>query len=265
MKTLFPIFTTLAAGLCLSFSVIAQLAEPIRTNGVVSSIDLDQDGNPDATYVARSSPSPQNKDYLHVTLELFESAAAKFVRKSSQILSFELGDEVGPASRVIFEPFTGKSDLTLIAYDAELLLGVQWKYFDLSDALPDKSFTNRIDLIVGVRFTDDVGPHFGWIRFRRSNTHFTTPWEVQEHTVHPLPNEPIGAGLPPTPPPVTPTFDATEGTLSLNWDARFPGLVLEVTETLTEPVEWKPVPDASGPPAVLPVPAGDRFYRLRNQ
>lgn len=156
----------------------------------------------------------------------------------------------------------GLNLITLTQFDAEQITP---GLFGCRAFSAFETFNASTDALVGLRLNLDDGPHYGWIRFTRPDTEPSTPFTVAGYAYHPLPNEPIGAGQPPTPPPVTTTHDATEGTLSLNWDGRFPGVALEFTESLTEPVAWQPVPDAFVPPVLLPVPETDRFYRLRTQ
>jgi hypothetical protein len=255
MKILLPFFfasLTALAGICQRPTSLFQ-----------NFLDVAADGRVDFEHsrgALAADPNGRVVDYYYYLSES-DRGEARLLRHSSVSVAFVAAEPIFSGS-----PLQGSvTDVSTIGLSNYLSEEVAPGVFSCRYRAGFENFNSLSDALVGLRLNLDDGPHYGWIRFTRPDTEPSTPFTVAGYNYHPLPNEPIGAGLPPTPPPVTTTYDEAAGTLSLNWDARFPGLVLEATESLTEPVEWKPVPDASGPPAVLPVPEGDRFYRLRTQ
>jgi hypothetical protein len=231
--------------------------------GIYQQIEVSGGGSPDLSFgvdVARQIVSPE-RTIDFVTYFLQPEGSAKLLRQSVSVMPFNFGAPIGNAS-VLHGTEQAPAAKGLAAYTADCQAAILCTYRSFTFT---EDFNAAHSLLLGFRVDGDQGPNYGWLQLDRLSGSPTNAFRLSSYNYHPLPNEPIGAGLPPTPPPVTTAYDAAAGTLSLNWDARFPGLVLEATESLTEPVEWKPVPDASAPPAVLPVPEGDRFYRLRTQ
>ncbi len=212
-------------------------------------------------YYTDHSGGGRNLATVGYTLAPTESLT--FLRANSVGLGFPTEAPISSANHV-YQNAAQQNAIALNGYWIEEIIPGTAIY-ECSDRSGVESFGNQREALLGYRLNLDDGPHYGWIRFTRPDTEPSTPFTVAGYNYHPLPNEPIGAGQPPTPPPVNTTYDEAAGTLSLNWDARFPGVALEYTESLTEPVEWQPVPDASVPPVLLPVPETDRFYRLRTQ
>ena len=246
----------------LALSVMARASAACTLPAAPFSLEIDLDGDGQIDCIFQRVVTSLSQDKHRVSYPLDTLREHRLLRASASRLHMNQGEVISSATLVQSGAFQVNT-IVMTRYDLrEIVPGVG--VFECTRQDGGESLNQFTDALLGLRLNLDDGPHYGWIRFTRPDTEPSTPFTVAGYNYHPLPNEPIGAGLPPTPPPVTPTFDATEGTLSLNWDARFPGLVLEATESLTEPVEWKPVPDPSGPPAVLPVPEGDRFYRLRN-
>ncbi|MBN8247721.1 MAG: hypothetical protein J0L84_09790 [Verrucomicrobia bacterium] len=126
---------------------------------------------------------------------------------------------------------------------------------------PARFLRNQTNLWIGFRFLGEGGLHYGWMQFARSNTLFTTPYELISHRWHPIPDEPIGAGQPPVIP--VETQITSEGQLRLAWSGFVATWILEYCDVLDPEAEWLPVPEAGSTEALLPLPEDQRFFRLR--
>lgn len=121
--------------------------------------------------------------------------------------------------------------------------------------------------LIGFRITHTDGNHYGWLHLTRPAVTATNLFEFDSYAIHPVPEEPIRAGLPPPSPELTVhPGDALAGTaFVLRWPPGYSdnaGYRLESAESLDPDAEWIPVEGASGQ---HPVPAGitNRFFRLR--
>ncbi|MBX3731360.1 MAG: hypothetical protein KF791_02060 [Verrucomicrobiae bacterium] len=158
-------------------------------------------------------------------------------------------------------PFGG-NQLTLLGYDQEDV--GEWVYYDLREQLPEDSFAwvllDQTEVLLGFRFAAFDGVHFGWMRFSRPDTNFTTAFDLSAHDWNPIPGEPIGAGLPPRIPLVS---EWTDDGLHLRWPVAVADWTLEFTDTLRPEGDWQPVPEAGGTGVILPPSESQRFFRLR--
>lgn len=126
----------------------------------------------------------------------------------------------------------------------------------------------RTTFLFGLRLTHTDGIHFGWLRMTRPSTAITNLFEFDSHAIHPLPNEPIRAGMePPAPVLSAEPGDPESGTaFILRWAAGYSdnaGYRLEAADDLTPPVEWQSVDSYAGE-HLVPVGTENRFYRLRS-
>jgi len=120
-------------------------------------------------------------------------------------------------------------------------------------------------VIIGVKYRDqDSGDlTFGWFRYRRDEAGPTSSYALGEWMYHPIPNEPIRAGLPPDLP--EPSFAWTEEGLQVSWPESARMLILEMTSSLMPPVRWTPVASGGSTVITLPLDAeeqGSIFFRL---
>lgn len=139
--------------------------------------------------------------------------------------------------------------------------GCPWLFFDPDPNSRKNFWKNRLEFYLGIRFQGEDGAHHGWLRFSRPNTEFSTGFDLSAYDWNPLPGEPIAAGRPPVIPvhqEITP-----EGQLRLSWSPALATWQLEACDHLGPTVEWVPVPEAGGTEALLPLPEGQRYYRLR--
>lgn len=153
----------------------------------------------------------------------------------------------------------GFSAFPLTVYRKTVFAGEPEANCTPNDSIP--SWNARVGGILGLRIQGDEGVHYGWVRFTRPDTEPSTPFQVAGYDWNPVVGAPIEAGLPPPPPPVQ--FQVLPEGLLLGWDYRFTGLVLECADSLTEPVEWRPVEGVEGNQIILPPDEASRFYRLR--
>ena len=232
-------------------------------------LDLDGDGESDATYEHNSGNSPQGETpYYSVSFFLRNTGHQRFLWADTKQVDFSAGQTISAANKVYVNPGEGNS-VSVVVYDAALLAGWKWNYFDLVKRFPEALagghafFTNKTEVLIGLRLTSrGLGTtHFGWVRLTRPDTLFITPFEVAGYDWNPLPNEPIGAGLPPVIPVQSAFTD--EGQLRLQWPAEVASWVLESSPTLGPDAVWEPVPDVVGTEHLLAPPEANRFYRLR--
>ena len=254
----------LTAWLLLS-SVAASAApgQPITDVGVDVVFDFDGDAETDATYehIAHNSPQPPREAYYTIAFFLRNTSPLRFVRAAAQRSDFQPDEVISSLNAVYVSP-GDDNYVGMLTYDAEQMFG-QWTFYDTTIGSKNAFYRNKTEVFVGFRLTSlEVGTkHHGWIRFTRPDSHFTTPFAVAGYDWNPLPNEPIGAGLPPVI-PVQSAF-TSEGQLRLQWPAEVANWVLESCPTLGPDAVWEPVPDVVGTEHLLAPPDTDRFYRLR--
>lgn len=242
---------------------------PVTNSAVLVALDFDADGEMDTTYENVSSYEPQGETpYYSVGFFLRNTSHLRFLRGTSQHADFSAGQSVW-SGNTIYVSRGEDNYVLLLGYDSALFAGVQWNYFDfvqrnaLSFAGGHAFFTNKTEVLIGFRLASrELGTtHFGWVRLTRPDSLFITPFEVAGYDWNPLPNEPIGAGLPPVI-PVQSAF-TSEGQLRLKWPAAVANWVLESGPTLGPDAVWEPVPDVVGTEHLLEPPEANRFYRLR--
>jgi hypothetical protein len=235
---------------------------PATTNAVVVTLDVDGDGEPDATYEHNAANLPLgDAPYYRVGFFLRNTAHLRFMRAMTKQIDFSAGQSVSAANQVYVSP-SGDNYVILLGYDAGLYENIQWNYFDRTKNYSDAFFTNKTEVLIGFRVTslDLITTHYGWVRLTRTDPLFITPFEVAGYDWNPLPDQPIAAGQP----PVIPLgHEITPDGMRLSWPTQVAGWILESSEVLGPAAVWEPVPEASGTEALLPRPEGTRFYRLR--
>lgn len=122
--------------------------------------------------------------------------------------------------------------------------------------------------IIGLKVEHADGVHYGWLHMTRPAAGVTNLFEFESYAIHPVPDEPIQAGVePPAPALTAEPGDPGSGTaFILRWPAGYSdnaGYRLESTEDLAPPVEWQLVEAYSGE-HLVPVGMENRFYRLRS-
>ena len=223
-------------------------------------VDVDLDGEVEFRSVARLGgriiPGTDIQDYT-VGIFLLSSELSTPLKATSGRFPFKESEVVSSSSVVFGIP--GANDLIMGGYYEQKVPGEAWTYFDVHQNDPQNYWKTLTEMLIGVRIAKDDGFHFGWIKFRRPNTTFTTPFEMVEFSWNPLPWEPIAAGRPPViplQPEITP-----EG-LKVRWPAVLATWVLESSRSLGSDAEWVAVPEAANGEILLPLPETTRFYRL---
>jgi hypothetical protein len=136
-----------------------------------------------------------------------------------------------------------------------------WQY--LARAGSNPLFESRVEVLLGARLIVNGAVHYGWLRMSRRAADNHTLFEVSGQDWNPVPRAPIGAGEPPTLPPLHCSVNQN-GQLICEWDTDYGELLLEWTGSLADPVDWQPVTGSAVPPVQMPLDdPGQRFFRLR--
>lgn len=127
---------------------------------------------------------------------------------------------------------------------------------------PPTFWSTATNLLIGCKFNAEDGLHYGWIHLARPDRNFLTQYEVVSQDWNPIPDEPIGVGLPPVIPLGS---EVTAEGLRIHWPAAL-GLatwLLEMSDSLGPDAEWVPIPEAANGEVLLDPPESMRFFRLR--
>lgn len=252
MKTLLfltLLFTSqrILAGPCAALESFEQLVVDFDKNGT------DDIGHRRSSTLLVNSPPTTVFDVAYAVRGI---EPTRLVRASSARIDFDQGQAIAEPNKVHLNA-AGFSAAVLTDY---ILTGSSGESFSCAYDGSIPTWNDRVVVIVGVRLQGDDGVHYGWVRFTRPDLEPSTPFVIAGHDWNPIPDAPIEAGLPPPLPPLQAQF--TGAGLSLVWDARFTGLLLEWTDTVGQS-DWQPVPDASTPPVTVRPDSEQRFYRLR--
>ncbi len=264
MKTILSSVVFIFSLFFLNYSHAADLTLPITKPMVIATVDTGaEEGLLFKHEVVPHDFSGQIYRYYRVGFRLVSGDFSKPLRATASRVDYLPAETVGPVSQEYVVPgsvnwlFWGDFDEAL---DIE---GAEWRYIDTGASAPasfGKSLRTKTEFFIGFRFTGDEGQHYGWMRFTRPDTNFLTFFELTAWNSNPLPDEPIGAGLPPAI-PLTPTLTPEE--LRLAWPVQVWNWILETSESLGPDAVWEPVPDAVGPEVLLTFPETTRFFRVR--
>ncbi|MCW5556774.1 MAG: hypothetical protein KIT22_02865 [Verrucomicrobiae bacterium] len=237
------------------------LAQPVVTNGVITKLDFDGDESQDIEYGVRADKASELPEQWNVGFALVPLRATRMLRRSSEEIGLAQGDWIDDTRpllrKVIHIGGSPVEVLSLQLLDYRATLGLNWEYQTVKPALESES-----DLLIGVKAVVDTGTHYGWIHLRRSVIDNHTPFELVDYVAHPVPDEPIAAGEPPSLPPIH--AEVAPDSFTFSWDARWGNLALETTVSLEPPVDWQEVVvSAGGPVTVLQDDEPQRFFRLR--
>jgi hypothetical protein len=219
-------------------------------------VDLDHDSKSDwrATLAVRQNLQGTVEEYYIVSVAfIISSATSRILLPGSGRSDFTLGQTIDAAL-----PASPSIQVILLAYD--------WTVW--TDQVGDfgGEFRSQDSAILAAKHTDpgtgDV--RVGWFKVSRASVTPGTAFTLESWAYNPIPNEPIRAGFPPDLPEPQFTFSGETGeTLDVSWPAKASMLRLETTDSLTPPVQWKPV-DTGGATTVT-LPAGEAqgaFFRL---
>lgn len=246
----------LLAQLCLTTIASAQL---LKEGVVFFQRDFDGDGNYDwrADIAVLDFPRPGNLPVYEVRNQMRVSQLASVLKATSSRIGFLLGEQINKTSPIYLHPEFGERDLWLSAYRWEEPGEPEY----ISQILDE--FPGNLSAIVGAKYKDpDTGDVLvGWFRFTRPNTKPGTAFTLESWAYNPIPDEPIRAGEPPDLP--EPSFAWSEEGVTVSWPEKAAMLRLEMTTSLTRPVQWQPV--ETGGATTVTVPQGEgqeAFFRL---
>lgn len=198
--------------------------------------------------------------YYNVGLVLKSIGSARLLKPNAVRTDFNLDQTVGE-SAIEFEGAGGSPWLTLGGYDQRFVPFGEWMFFDVFAGAAPGFYAKKLSILLGFRFTQEDGVHYGWVSLWRPDNKFTTPFTVQQFDFSPIPGDSIVAGRPPLI-PIQARYTMTE--LRLSWATNLNGWVLEYSDDLeAKGSVWLPVHDVSGFESILPIPKQNRFYRLR--
>lgn len=228
-------------------------------------IDLNQDDVYDVVYDrVGSGPFDSFPTRWDVVSSIAPRANERLVIPSGGRVLFGKDESIGGTSIVHQHTVLGTVvyGMGLISYSASSYTPRDpccWEYKTIDDPTP---FNEVREALIGVRLAAGDDFHYGWIRLSRSVVDNHTLFEVTGWDWNRIPNSAIGAGEPPPPPPLQASM-GDAGELTFDWDNRNGEMVLEWSDSLTPPVEWKPVVDSGWPPVMLAMEGAGRFFRLR--
>lgn len=214
-------------------------------------------------------------DYDVVIYLAFSDQDGQFLKPDTSRLSFSEGREIGSGSLPYIDPLPASPPrVRLLAYN--------WKAQQPGNFLSAYSifenYPNQTNILVGFVGQFAAGRQYGWVRMERQVSDVSQmiapdgsisryAFQPTAFALHPIPDRPIRAGMPPE----LPVLDSSRVTLDggvpgirIAWPSGWPGMVLEYASELANPTVWQPVPDVVGTDATLPLPEdGQLFFRLR--
>ena len=239
---------------------------PITNSAVLNSIVLDGD-NPTRVEYLRSAgrDTLQQGYYWNIAYFLRPYGTVRLLRGGSGKAVFQSGEMIRSNS-VVYRNAGLSFDLGITGFSQNETFTGEFFYNAISVPPDATVFTNQVRALVGFRYEGEDGTHFGWLKFSRADTVFTTPFELEEYDWNPIPGASIRAGLPPEIPVASEIITDGEGkpALRLSWHPAVATWILEMTPDLTPPVQWTEQV-SSGTWVELPVEDGapQRYYRLR--
>lgn len=222
---------------------------------VFSAIDFENDGREEFQYVAlvRSSNEPW---FISTIVVPMNGSIA--LRRSPSSLYFEHADNILSLSPE-FVGIDGLNRPPLVGYKAlHEFIGGPWIF---ETPIYKDSPGERLSGYLGFRFPVDGEMHHAWAKFTRPDARPETLFDLVAYDWNPVPNAPIGAGLPPEI-PISSEWLPEGGGLRLSWPPAIASWILEWTSSLTAPVVWELYP-SSGSYADVPPADADHFFRLR--
>lgn len=238
------------------------LAQPFTNGTTLVTLNVDGVGSYEGRYSIHSEFRGDLPVIWDVTMALIPNGASRILRTSSDRIDFEQGTEIGVSSKIYSIELPNPPKPSIFVYNLALLnyRAIQnpvWSYISLNGS----TFEDRGEVILGYRFALLDGNHFGWLRFKRAVVDKTTPFDLQEVEVHPLPNEGINAGEMAKLPQIISTL--LGGNVEFRWDGRWGQLVLETSTNLLIETLWEKTGEGTGGPVTVTVQDDMRYFRLR--
>ena len=244
---------------------------PFTISTEISRVDAGLNGSAQLIYYGRAYLAPNvSEEYYLVRFSLIPTNSAAPLRADADRINFHEQELVGP-SRMVFLTDGGANRLGVSMFDqVSLGGGAPWRYFDVGIDAPQDTFYYKArsltEVLVGYRFQEEDGFHYGWVRFARSDTTFTNIFDLVAHDWHPIPDSAIRAGQPPEIPVATEVVDDGAGgsLLRVGWHPAVATWSFETTDSLIPPVTWTEYP-AGGTSAEIPLDGAEaqRYFRLR--
>lgn len=245
---------------------LSLLALPITNNVILNTINFDLD-NPAKLEYRQSADRETyiNGYYWSIGYYIRPYWSARLLRTLTKREQFQTGEMIDSSSPVFMGPgptFT----MVVGGFDENEALTGEFYYHPVSLEPGLGFYTNKTSLLLAFRYDGDDGQHFGWLKLSRPDTEYTTPFTLDAYDWNPIPNAPIGAGLPPEIPVMTEVVDDGAGNpvLRVSWPGAVATWIFETTPDLTPPATWTEYP-AGGTSAEVPLDGSDihRYFRLR--
>ena len=229
------------------------------TNFSLAVIDFDGDGQTDADY---QLSAPFSSDTTFVSVFFRSDEVTTYLASPKKLASFSSGEAIASSSK----RFTNSFGFLGFGFD-----NYAWsRFFDKGiphhayARISGSEFPMLTDVLVGLRFVGGDGkPHHAWIRLTRPDNNLGTLFQVAGYAHNPLPDEPIQAGLPAPPPPVTSSVDAVNGGFVFSWPEKAVHYYkLQTRSDLDPATEWTDVDTAEGHTYTAPPDSAQAYYRL---
>ena len=238
------------------------LAQPVTNSTTLVTLNMDGAGSYEGRYLIDSEFRGDLPDIWDVTMALIPNGASRILKSSSNRIDFDLGSEIGVTSKVYSIEYADPPRPSIFLYNLALLKyrairNPDWSYSSLNGS----TFEDRGEVILGYRFALLDGNHFGWLRFKRTVVDKTTPFDLEEVEVHPLPNQGINAGEKAELPTIISTL--ADGKAEFRWDERWGPLVLETSTNLLSETPWEKIGEGTGGPVIVTGQDDVRYFRLR--
>ena len=229
------------------------------TNLSLAVIDFDGDGQIDADYqLGASGGGPDT----FVSVNFRSDEVTTYLASAKKVATFSLGEAISSSTKRFTNSF-GFFGYSLDNYRWEKFFEKGIPHYAYS-RLSGSEFPTLTDVLVGLRFAGGDGkPHHAWIRLTRPDNNLGTLFQVASYAYNPLPDEPIQAGLPAPPPPVSSSVDAVNGGFVFSWPEKAaPYFKLQTRADLGPATEWAEVDTGDGHSYTAPPDSAQGYYRL---
>jgi len=270
----FLIFSSLAAA---ESSVQAQLLENSRTYPITEA----EDPNLEVQYrVAVEVETNDSRTLFRIeSVADIKRAYGSFLLSATDKLEQPAGTVLGPEAKPFLADETGGP------YWSFLVLQYNWSFGrgNVITVYPlgPQPFPSQTSILIGFKrqHPSGDGMQYGWFRLTRETADLKMAYDPatgREHqtsflpagfAVHPIPDQPIRAGMPPELPQLVPEWVSGEpgegNRVRVRWPAGLKGVHLERADSLEAPVLWTYAAGAEPNEATFELPEdGQLFLRL---